>query len=224
MENYVAEIGPGLFIVMLFVTPWLWGVPMAFASAELSSRKPVAGGYYRWVQTYLGEFPGYLAGIWSLFSSFLDNALYPVLFARSITHFVPSLTRFDQWLIAVVFIAAPHLPQLPRHRDRRARGHLPERVPPRAPRLARRRGALPLAGQPDRAFCRPRRDSGRADRHGPGSVDVALLRLLRGLHRGRGGREPEARDSLRDRAGHAARGRELRAAHGGASRHEFQLG
>ncbi len=105
MENYVAEIGPGLFILMLFVTPWLWGVPMAFASAELSSRRPVAGGYYRWVQVYLGEFPGYLAGIWSLFSSFLDNALYPVLFARAIAHFTP-LTRFEQWLIAVVFIAA----------------------------------------------------------------------------------------------------------------------
>jgi len=106
MENYVAQIGPGLFIVMLFVTPWLWGVPMAFASAELSSRRPVAGGYYRWVQAYLGEFPGYLAGIWSLFSSFIDNALYPVLFARGVAHFVPSLTRFEQWLLAVLFISA----------------------------------------------------------------------------------------------------------------------
>jgi amino acid transporter len=106
MENYVAEIGPGLFILMLFVTPWMWGVPMAFASAELSSRRPVAGGYYRWVKIYLGEFPGYLAGIWSLFSSFLDNALYPVLFARAIAHFVPSLTRFEQWLLALIFIAA----------------------------------------------------------------------------------------------------------------------
>lgn len=104
MENYVAEIGPGLFILMLFVTPWLWGVPMAFASAELSSRRPVAGGYYRWVQSYVGEFPGYLAGIWSLFSSFLDNALYPVLFARAVAHFVPSLSRFEQWLLAVALI------------------------------------------------------------------------------------------------------------------------
>jgi amino acid transporter len=105
MENYVAEIGPGLFILMLFVTPWLWGVPMAFASSELSSRRPVAGGYYRWVQIYLGDFPGYLAGIWSLFSSLLDNALYPVLFARSIAHFAPALTGFERWLIAVGFIA-----------------------------------------------------------------------------------------------------------------------
>jgi amino acid transporter len=104
MENYVAQIGPGLFILMLFVTPWLWGVPMAFASAELSSRRPVVGGYYRWVHAYLGEFPGYLAGIWSLFSSLLDNALYPVLFARGIAHFVPSLTRFEQWLLAVALI------------------------------------------------------------------------------------------------------------------------
>jgi amino acid transporter len=104
MEDYVPKVGPGLFLLLLVVTPWFWGLPTAFATAELSTRRPVAGGYYRWAREYLGEFWGYQEGIWNLFSSFLDNALYPVLFARGVGHMVPGLTPFDQWAIAVAFI------------------------------------------------------------------------------------------------------------------------
>lgn len=105
MEDWVAKTGPGLFILLLFTLPWIWGVPMAFASAEMSTRYPMAGGYYRWVQVHLGDFWGYQAGMWSLFASFLDNALYPVLFARALAHFHPDMTALTQWLLAVAFIA-----------------------------------------------------------------------------------------------------------------------
>lgn len=104
MEDYVAKVGPGLFLLILVATPWVWGIPTALAAAELSTRTPVAGGYYRWVRMYLGEFWGSLAGLWSLFSSFLDNALYPVLFARVLLHLNPDMTRLEQWLAAVAFI------------------------------------------------------------------------------------------------------------------------
>src|SRR5262249_20701089 len=30
-ENYVAQAGPGLLILLLFVFPWIWSVPMALA-------------------------------------------------------------------------------------------------------------------------------------------------------------------------------------------------
>jgi amino acid transporter len=116
MENYVAKIGPGMFLLLLFVTPWLWGVPTALATAELSARYPVSGGYYKWAQTYLSDFWAYQQGMWNLLSSLLDNALYPVLFARAIEHFVPEVLgpRFMpppaylplcRWLVAVLFIA-----------------------------------------------------------------------------------------------------------------------
>jgi amino acid transporter len=105
MEDYVAKVGPGLFIFILVATPWVWGIPTALAAAELSTKRPVAGGYYRWVQMYLGDFWGSQAGLWSLLSSFLDNALYPVLFARVLLHLNPEMTRFEQWLAAVAFIA-----------------------------------------------------------------------------------------------------------------------
>jgi amino acid transporter len=106
MEDFVARVGPGLFITLLFVTPWLWGLPAAFASAELSSRQSIEGGYYRWARQHLGEFWGFQSGICSVLSSFLDNALYPVLFARALAFVLPEMGRFEQWGAAALFILA----------------------------------------------------------------------------------------------------------------------
>jgi amino acid transporter len=104
-EDFVARAGPGLLIVLLVLAAGLWGVPLALATAELSARRPVEGGYYRWVFEYMGGFWGYLAGVWSLFSSILDNALYPVLFAAAIEYWIPGLGWFGRWVAATTFIA-----------------------------------------------------------------------------------------------------------------------
>ena len=106
-EDYVASTGPGLLLLLLFLAPWLWGVPVAFATAELSALMPTEGGYYRWTRTILGNFWGFQAGALSLISSFLDNALYPVLFARALPLWFPDVfdTALTRWLAAVGFIA-----------------------------------------------------------------------------------------------------------------------
>ncbi len=106
MEDFVARVGPGLFLMLLFVTPWLWGLPAAFASAELSSRQSVEGGYYRWARQHLGEFWGFQSGIASVLSSFLDNAIYPLIFARALAFVIPEMGRFEIWLAASAFILA----------------------------------------------------------------------------------------------------------------------
>lgn len=106
MEEFVAGVGPGLFVTLLVVTPWLWGLPYAFSAAELSARESVEGGYYRWARAYLGEFWGFQSGIFSVLSSFLDNALYPVLFARALAFVVPGMGPLEIWLAAVGFILA----------------------------------------------------------------------------------------------------------------------
>lgn len=104
MEDFVSRVGPGLFIVLLFVTPWLWGIPTALAAAELASRESVEGGYYRWARSHLGEFWGFQSGTLSILSSFLDNALYPVLFARALAFAIPGMSFFEMWIAAVAFI------------------------------------------------------------------------------------------------------------------------
>ncbi len=104
-EDYVVRTGPGLFVLLMFVTPWLWGVPMALATAELSSARPIEGGYLRWIRETLGDFWGFQAGAWTIIASFLDNALYPVLFAESLHYLVPGIDGPARWLAAVGFIA-----------------------------------------------------------------------------------------------------------------------
>lgn len=104
-EHFVARTGPGMMVLLLLLAPWLWGVPVAFATAELSSVRPVEGGYYAWAREVLGKFWGFQAGAWSLISSFLDNALYPVLFAEALRHWLPGMTGLERWLAAVGFIA-----------------------------------------------------------------------------------------------------------------------
>jgi amino acid transporter len=106
-EDYIVQTGPGLMILLLLLAPWLWGVPMAFATAELSSARPIEGGYYVWIRDILGPFWGFQAGIWSLISSFLDNALYPVLFAKGLMYWFPGALASEErrWLAAVAFIA-----------------------------------------------------------------------------------------------------------------------
>jgi APA family basic amino acid/polyamine antiporter len=103
-EEYVALTGPGLFILILFVTPWIYGIPMALATAELAIRRPVEGGYYRWAREYLGEFWGYQAGAWSLISSIFDNALYPVLFGHALVHWFPGIPAWGRWAAAASMI------------------------------------------------------------------------------------------------------------------------
>ena len=103
-EDFVGQTGPGLLILLLFVLPWFWSVPMALATAELSAMRPVEGGYYRWVREIFGEFWGFQAGTWAIIASFLDNALYPVLFGKSLRHWFPGMPDWQQGLAAVGFI------------------------------------------------------------------------------------------------------------------------
>lgn len=81
IEDAVGQSGAGLALLLLLVVPILWAVPVALMVAELTSALPAEGGYYVWVKDGLGAFWGFQEGWWSWTDSFLDMAIYPVLFA-----------------------------------------------------------------------------------------------------------------------------------------------
>lgn len=81
LEDLIGASGPGMGLLLIVITPLIWSLPTALMVAELSSAMPVQGGYYAWVKKALGPFWGFQEGWWSWITSFVDMAIYPVLFA-----------------------------------------------------------------------------------------------------------------------------------------------
>ena len=82
LEDAVGESGAGMTLLLLVLAPVLWLLPQALMVGELTAMMPVEGGYYAWVKRALGPFWGFQEGWWSWLNSFVDMAIYPVLFAE----------------------------------------------------------------------------------------------------------------------------------------------
>ena len=101
LEDVVGSSGPGMAIVLILVTPIIWSLPAALMVAELSTALPVEGGYYYWVKVGLGRWAGYMEGSWSWLTTFVDMAIYPVLFADYLSNYVPGVAAGATVLFSV---------------------------------------------------------------------------------------------------------------------------
>ncbi len=104
--------GPGMGLLLILLTPLVWAVPAALMAAELTAALPVEGGYYIWVKRAFGPFSGFLCAWWTWLYSWVDCAVYPVLFAGYLDS-VFTLTGhplgldshpFLKWIIGLVVI------------------------------------------------------------------------------------------------------------------------
>jgi amino acid transporter len=100
-EAMVSTSGPGLALIFILVVPVLFSVPIALATAELSSAMPVEGGFYRWTRSALGDFWGFQCGWWNWTGTFLMSGAYGVMLADYIGQVTPFRSRFSHWLVAV---------------------------------------------------------------------------------------------------------------------------
>ena len=82
LEDLVSKSGPGMALVLIVLTPIIWSIPVALMVSELATAMPVEGGYYVWVKKGLNPYWGFMVGWWSWLMSFVDMAIYPVLFAN----------------------------------------------------------------------------------------------------------------------------------------------
>lgn len=98
-EALVAEVGPGLALLLLLVVPLLWSVPEALIIGELASMLPEEGGYYRWVRRAFGPMWGFQNAWCTLLYSLVDMAIYPVLFASYLAWFAPGLPGWAEWMV-----------------------------------------------------------------------------------------------------------------------------
>jgi len=105
LEPLLTYAGQHGAILLLLLTPLLWDVPAIYTVLELNSMMPVTGGYYKWVKYALGNRWGFYEGWWTWLYTFVDLAIYPVLFVIYAGFFFPGADAYKVPL-CLVFIWA----------------------------------------------------------------------------------------------------------------------
>jgi amino acid transporter len=113
LEPLVGAVGPGLAVLLIVVTPFIWSLPMALMVAELATLLPEEGGYYFWVKETLGHFWAVQEAWWTMGYSLALVAVCPLLFVMYLDFFIGAagvgpthagLSPLLRWLIAVAII------------------------------------------------------------------------------------------------------------------------
>ena len=104
IEDTVSSFGPGLALLLLVLTPFVWSLPVALVMSELAAAMPDEGGYVTWVRRAFGPFWSFQVGWWSWIDSFVDVAVYPALFVEYLKFWRPELAFWERWLFAAAFI------------------------------------------------------------------------------------------------------------------------
>jgi amino acid transporter len=101
LEPLLGFAGDHGALLLLLLTPMLWDLPAILVVLELNSMMPVEGGYYQWVKHALGRRWGFFEGWWTWLYTFIDLAIYPVLFVQYAGFFFPELAA---WKIPVCLL------------------------------------------------------------------------------------------------------------------------
>ncbi len=94
LESLFTYVGNQGALLLLLVTPLLWDVPTILTVLELNSLMPVTGGYYQWVKTALGIRWAFYEGWWTWLYTFVDLAIYPVMFVGYAAFFFPVIAAY----------------------------------------------------------------------------------------------------------------------------------
>ncbi|MDE3185746.1 MAG: APC family permease [Bacteroidota bacterium] len=107
LEPLLGYAGAHGALLLLLVTPFIWDVPAILTVMELNSMMPVEGGYYQWVKKTLGLRFGFYEGWWTWLYTFVDLAIYPVLFVEYASFFFPQIAAVKVPVcLAVIWIGA----------------------------------------------------------------------------------------------------------------------
>jgi amino acid transporter len=94
LEPLFSYVGDHGALLLLLITPIFWDLPTILTVLELNSMMPVTGGYYQWVKHALGIRWAFFEGWWTWLYTFLDLAIYPVLFVGYAAFFFPEVAAY----------------------------------------------------------------------------------------------------------------------------------
>jgi len=94
LESLLSYGGRSGALLLLFLTPLFWDLPTILMVMELNSMMPANGGYYQWVKRALGIKWAWYEGWWTWLYTFVDLAIYPVLFVQYASFFFPEIAHY----------------------------------------------------------------------------------------------------------------------------------
>jgi len=107
LEPLLSYAGKNGALLLLIFTPIIWDIPTICAVLELNSMMPVTGGYYQWVKRALGLRFAFYEGWWTWLYTFVDLAIYPVLFVEYLSFFFPGIEVYKiPVCLAIIWISA----------------------------------------------------------------------------------------------------------------------
>ena len=106
LEPLLAYAGAHAAILLLLITPIIWDIPSIATVLELNSMMPVSGGYYQWVKRALGLHWAFYEGWWTWLYTFVDLAIYPVLFVEYLAFFFPDIHVYKIPICMVIIWSA----------------------------------------------------------------------------------------------------------------------
>ncbi|EEF35317.1 amino acid transporter, putative [Ricinus communis] len=78
-EPAVQAAGPLYALLGFLIFPFIWSIPEALITAELSTAYPGNGGFVIWADRAFGPFYGSLMGSWKFLSGVINIAAFPIL-------------------------------------------------------------------------------------------------------------------------------------------------
>ena len=109
LEPLLTYAGNNVALLLLIITPLLWDVPGILMVLELNSMMPVTGGYYQWVKKALGLRFAFYEGWWTWLYTFVDLAIYPVLFVEYASYFFPGIEVYKIPICLIIIWAGAGL-------------------------------------------------------------------------------------------------------------------
>lgn len=108
-EPAVKAAGPLFAILGFLIFPFIWSIPEALITAELSTVYPGNGGFVLWAERAFGPFWGSLMGTWKFFSGVINIAAFPALCIDYINKIWPifssGLPRYMAILVSTVVLS-----------------------------------------------------------------------------------------------------------------------
>lgn len=108
IEDLVGSAGPALTFLGLLILPFIYALPQALMTAELSSMMDENGGYVVWVNRAFGKYPfgefmGFVNAWICMMDDIIDNSLYVSLFVSYVNDTWPATVPYV-WLLNITII------------------------------------------------------------------------------------------------------------------------